>query len=78
MADPQKVDFAELILHEEDKARFPLSLRKILYVDYVDPDVPYQKLQDPFNNGRLYSQHPTRKISLMIDYSVVAQTLKST
>lgn len=61
---------------EEELAAMPLCMKNILRIDYIDTDVPYKVMYNPSVNGKLFGQHSTRNISLMLDYSLVFKFLK--
>lgn len=61
---------------DSDKNKLPLCLRKILYIDFVDADVPYKIMANEYTNGRIYGQHSTRKISTIINYIEIANLHK--
>lgn len=69
-----EVNYKSIELAKVDKVVLPLSLRKIVYNDFIDSQVPYKDLFNPKTHGQLYGQHSQRKISLLIDYTIIAQT----
>ncbi len=76
MAIKNQVDFSKLEYTTQERSELPLFLKNILFVDFIDIDVPYQKMMNKKTEGLLFGQHSQRKISLIVDYKLISNLIQ--